>query len=105
MFASTPAEWRQGLKATRENRPIRPSPPNADIAMRETILPYRGPFDSERLFGWLSTRAVPGVEHIDGRTYRRVVGDGGIVEITPTAGGLQIRGGAEPAVVRRVFDQ
>ena len=34
-------------------------------------LPYRAPFHSESIFGFLGDRAVPGVESWDGATYRR----------------------------------
>lgn len=37
------------------------------------VLPYRPPYDWARLLAFLSLRAIPGVESIDGDTYRRVV--------------------------------
>lgn len=36
-------------------------------------LPYRAPFDADGLLGFLGARALPGVEHLDGRTYRRTL--------------------------------
>jgi AraC family transcriptional regulator of adaptative response / DNA-3-methyladenine glycosylase II len=48
-------------------------------------LPYRAPFAGEELFAYLEGRATPGVEHVDGATYRRTVnisGSKGIVSIT-----------------------
>ncbi|MDQ3741439.1 MAG: DNA-3-methyladenine glycosylase 2 family protein, partial [Actinomycetota bacterium] len=31
----------------------------------------RGPFDADHLLGFLAARAVPGVEVVEGRLYRR----------------------------------
>jgi AraC family transcriptional regulator of adaptative response / DNA-3-methyladenine glycosylase II len=48
---------------------------------------YNGPLDWEALAGFLATRVVPGVEHIDGRTYRRTIvagGDPGVIELSPS---------------------
>jgi AraC family transcriptional regulator of adaptative response / DNA-3-methyladenine glycosylase II len=41
-----------------------------EIALR---LPYRPPFDWKGLLDFLSLRAIPGVEHVDGDCYRRVI--------------------------------
>ncbi len=41
-----------------------------EIALR---LPYRPPFDWTGLLAFLSVRAIPGVEHVEGDCYRRVV--------------------------------
>ena len=71
---------------------------------REAILPHRVPLDWVRLLDWLATRAVPGLELVEGGIYRRVMGDGGLVEITAAADGLLVHGTVEPAAVRRVFD-
>ena len=38
---------------------------------RVVRLPFRAPFDGGALLAWLSARAVPGVEEIDGDVYRR----------------------------------
>ena len=37
----------------------------------ELLLPARPPFDGAALLAFLGARAVPGVEHFDGRSYRR----------------------------------
>src|SRR6202008_1585073 len=36
-------------------------------------LPYRPPLDLARQLGYLAARAVPGVEEVTGRTYRRTI--------------------------------
>jgi AraC family transcriptional regulator of adaptative response / DNA-3-methyladenine glycosylase II len=36
-------------------------------------LPYRPPIDLARMFGFLAARAIPGVEEVTGRTYRRTI--------------------------------
>jgi AraC family transcriptional regulator, regulatory protein of adaptative response / DNA-3-methyladenine glycosylase II len=49
---------------------------------------YSGPLDWDALTGFLAAQAVRGVEHVDGRTYRRTVvigGDPGVIELS--AGG------------------
>lgn len=40
-------------------------------------LDYRPPFDWDALLGFLGPRAIPGVEHVEGGVYRRVVHVGG----------------------------
>ena len=52
----------------------------------ELRLACRAPFDGESLIEFLRTRAVPGVEDVDGSTYRRSLtldGGGASVELTP----------------------
>jgi AraC family transcriptional regulator of adaptative response / DNA-3-methyladenine glycosylase II len=47
-------------------------------------LAYRGPLDWDALLGYLSARAIPGVESVFGGTYRRTVaidGDPGVLEL------------------------
>ena len=55
-----------------------------DVELR---LDYRPPFAAERLITFLAARAVPGIEHVDGLTYRRsartIGGDGVLLELTP----------------------
>ncbi len=49
-------------------------------------LPFRGPLDWEAIVSYFAARAIPGVEHVSGSTYRRtiVVGDDpGVLEIWP----------------------
>lgn len=48
-------------------------------------LPFRGPLDGHAALGFLRDRAIPGVEVVDGDTYRRTVlidGDPGVLELT-----------------------
>ncbi len=64
----------------------------------ELHLPYRAPYDADSVLAYLGARAAPGVEQVEGRTYRRTfrLGDRvGIVEIEPAPG-------AEAAVLVRV---
>jgi AraC family transcriptional regulator of adaptative response / DNA-3-methyladenine glycosylase II len=49
-------------------------------------LPFRGPLDWDALLSYLDVRAIPGVEHVSGETYRRtivVAGDSGVLELAP----------------------
>ncbi len=49
-------------------------------------LPFRGPLDWEAMVAYFAVRAIPGVEHVSGSTYRRtiVVGDDpGVLELSP----------------------
>ena len=51
-------------------------------------LAYDGPLDWRLMLGYLQARAIAGVEHVDGETYRRTVniaGDPGVLELS--AGG------------------
>ncbi|MGH3664949.1 MAG: AlkA N-terminal domain-containing protein, partial [Egibacteraceae bacterium] len=80
-------------------------------------LRYRPPLAAGELLAFLAARAIPGVEEVDGSTYRRTVttssGDG-VLELTPdTAAGhvlLRLRAddpGVLPAVgcrARKLFD-
>ena len=52
----------------------------------ELRLACRAPFDGEALIGFLAARAIPGVESVEGLTYRRSIdlpGGGAVVELTP----------------------
>ena len=52
----------------------------------ELRLARRAPFDGEALIGFLAARAIPGVESVEGLTYRRSIdlpGGGAVVELTP----------------------
>ncbi len=62
IFALTPT-------ALRRTGSIRPS----DGDWVEVSLPYRPPFDSAVLWQWLGAHGAPGVEEIDGTTYRRAL--------------------------------
>lgn len=49
-------------------------------------LPFQGPLDWDRMLGYLAARAIPGVENVSNRTYRRTVmidGDPGMFELLP----------------------
>jgi AraC family transcriptional regulator of adaptative response / DNA-3-methyladenine glycosylase II len=51
-------------------------------------LPFREPFDGDSLIAFLAERAVPGVEEMEGSTYRRSLSlehGAGIVSLTPAA--------------------
>ena len=55
-------------------------------------LPYRPPIDWPALFGWLRTRAVPGVAEANGRAYRRTLRlarGAAIVALEPVNGHIQ----------------
>lgn len=80
-------------------------------------LGFRPPFDWERLLGYLSFRAIPGVEHISAERYRRSFRLGeasGTIEVRPSAKpnalDVAIRTSAQAPIrqiaarMRRVFD-
>jgi AraC family transcriptional regulator of adaptative response / DNA-3-methyladenine glycosylase II len=49
-------------------------------------LTFRGALDWDRLLAFFSSRAIPGVEHVSGDTYRRTIvsdGDPGVIELWP----------------------
>jgi AraC family transcriptional regulator of adaptative response / DNA-3-methyladenine glycosylase II len=64
---------------------------SAAVAAAVTLglrLPFRRPLNPDNLFGHLAATAIPGVEEVRGRTYRRTLrlpGGAGIVELTPAA--------------------
>ena len=62
VFASTPTQLRRTKKA-----PVAPT-----VGVVSLRLPYRKPFDAGVL-KFISLRAVPGIEEIDGGTYRRTL--------------------------------
>jgi AraC family transcriptional regulator of adaptative response / DNA-3-methyladenine glycosylase II len=54
----------------------------------ELRLPFREPFDGESLLAFLAARAIPGVEEVDGLTYRRTLAlehGPAVVALTPEA--------------------
>ena len=58
-------------------------------------LPFHGPLDWDALVAYLAARAIPGVEHVSGNTYRRTIvvdGDPGALELS--------RGGDDHLVLR-----
>jgi AraC family transcriptional regulator, regulatory protein of adaptative response / DNA-3-methyladenine glycosylase II len=85
-----------------------------EVALR---LAFRPPYDWAQVLGFLRVRAVPGVEHVDDRSYRRTVAtrDGfAVVQVRPLENeqGLELRVcGAAPealfqisSAARRMFD-
>jgi AraC family transcriptional regulator of adaptative response / DNA-3-methyladenine glycosylase II len=84
VYASTPSALR--AKATRRAR-ARPSPGGSGrLSLR---LAVRAPFDAKHLIGFLAARAAPGLEHVDGLTYSRVLRlphGAGSVHLRPQAG-------------------
>jgi AraC family transcriptional regulator, regulatory protein of adaptative response / DNA-3-methyladenine glycosylase II len=63
VFASTP----------RELRSVRGNNADGDSGGISLRLPFREPFDADGMLRFLGTRAVAGVEHFDGETYRRTL--------------------------------
>jgi AraC family transcriptional regulator, regulatory protein of adaptative response / DNA-3-methyladenine glycosylase II len=52
-------------------------------------LPFHGPLDWDALVAYFAARAIPGVEHVSGDTYRRTIvidGDPGVLELFPGGG-------------------
>jgi AraC family transcriptional regulator of adaptative response / DNA-3-methyladenine glycosylase II len=68
VFAMSPTRLRQS--SPKALRP-RPGSPLGEIRLR---LPYRPPFHGAGLLEFLGQRAVDGVEHWDGKVYRRTLG-------------------------------
>ncbi|MCC6350450.1 MAG: DNA-3-methyladenine glycosylase 2 family protein [Candidatus Eisenbacteria bacterium] len=77
--------------------------PPGSLALR---LPAREPFEPEPLLAFLSARAIPGVEQVEGRVYRRTLAAGDAattVEIEASPRGLVLRvAGAAPATLPRL---
>jgi AraC family transcriptional regulator, regulatory protein of adaptative response / DNA-3-methyladenine glycosylase II len=80
-------------------------------------LSYRPPYDWDSIIGFLAGRAIPGVEVVDGESYRRTVlfdDTAAVIEVRRVEGsnGLQVSGPASIAVhglqiverVRQLFD-
>jgi AraC family transcriptional regulator, regulatory protein of adaptative response / DNA-3-methyladenine glycosylase II len=64
-------------------------------------LPFRAPLQSRALLEWLAARAVPGVEEVDGATYRRSLrlqGGAGVVEV-------ELRGAEDAVRCRLLLDE
>jgi AraC family transcriptional regulator, regulatory protein of adaptative response / DNA-3-methyladenine glycosylase II len=85
VFALTPTQLRGGVGPPRSRRagdPAAASPPGL-IKLR---LAYRAPIDLDRMFGYLSARAIPGVEGVEGDRYLRTIqlpNGTGIVSLGP----------------------
>jgi AraC family transcriptional regulator of adaptative response / DNA-3-methyladenine glycosylase II len=83
VYARTPTELRRRARRRRGA-----TTPGA-IELR---LPAREPFDGASLLRFLGARAIPGVEQVDGGTYRRSLAldhGGGVAELTPEPGGVR----------------
>ena len=86
-FASGFASLRQFNDAVREGtgatptelRALAPGRREPGLALR---LRFRPPYDAPAALRWVAAHAVPGVEEVDARGYRRVV-DGGTLELLP----------------------
>jgi AraC family transcriptional regulator of adaptative response / DNA-3-methyladenine glycosylase II len=66
----------------------------------ELRVPARAPFDAAPLLAFFAARAVPGVEEVEGRTYRRTVRVGGspaVLAVTAPAGECGVRVWLAPA--------
>ena len=85
VYAATPSDLRRRARHSRQHR----DPTAGTIELR---LAYRQPADLDGVLAFLAARAVPGVEEVDERTYRRslVLPHGvGIAELTPADGHLR----------------
>jgi len=108
-FGRPPRELR-GLNGRRRVGP-------APARELELCLPYRPPFDWDSLISFLAMRAIPGVEVVDGDSYRRTVkvaGREGTIRVSQLRGkqalglsvSLEVGPGLDKLVrrVRRLFD-
>jgi AraC family transcriptional regulator, regulatory protein of adaptative response / DNA-3-methyladenine glycosylase II len=107
IYATTPSDLRRRRRTARK-----PAPVAGAIELR---LACRQPADLTGVLDFLAARAVPGVEQVEGRTYRRslVLPHGsGVAELTPADGYLHATLrladhrdlGAAVARCRRLFD-
>jgi AraC family transcriptional regulator of adaptative response / DNA-3-methyladenine glycosylase II len=84
VFSLTPSYLRAAAALRRDGGEAAPAA--GTISLR---LPYRSPFAGPQLFGFLATRAVPGVEAVDAGSYRRTLSlphGGGVVELVAGEG-------------------
>jgi len=70
------------------------APPSAESLNLKLV--YRPPFDFDALLAFLAVRAIAGIEHVDGKSYRRVIGPAtspGWIGVThdPAANALRLR--------------
>lgn len=78
IFAATPSQVRQGRQ--------RPAATSGVVSLR---LPYRAPYDADMVWDYLRARAVPGLEEVDERSYRRALTlhhGTGTIELVPADG-------------------
>ena len=83
IYARTPTELRR--RARRRRGATTPG-------AVELRLPARAPLDAATLLGFLSARAIAGVEEVEGDTYRRSLAlehGGGLVSLTPENAGVR----------------
>jgi len=71
IFAQTPSGLRARAQSAAARSPRRDGPPNPSAGTISLRLPFRAPFDAGPLLEFLAVRAVDGIEHVDGSTYRR----------------------------------
>lgn len=72
--------------AALRRRKALPAPAGEAISL---TLRYRPPYDWDGMLAFLAMRAIPGVEHVDGNVYRRVIaldGAAGTIAVTPIGG-------------------
>ncbi|HLT91788.1 MAG TPA: AlkA N-terminal domain-containing protein [Woeseiaceae bacterium] len=82
-FLKTYGRSPRELRRARRSNGARPAGNGAALTFR---LPFREPFDWHALLAFFRPRATPGVEHVDGNSYRRVVsvdGRHGVLEVAP----------------------
>jgi AraC family transcriptional regulator of adaptative response / DNA-3-methyladenine glycosylase II len=80
VFRATPTELR--ARRRRADRLVA----DGGLVLR---LPYEGRLDWDALLDYFAARAIPGVEAVDGDTYRRTIvvdGDPGVLELRPGGG-------------------
>ena len=92
VFRAAPGELRARRRTT--DRLVA----DGGLALR---LPYEGALDGTALLGYFRARAIPGVEHVEGDTYRRTVvvdGDPGVLELMPGGPGAPAVAGPPAAL-------
>jgi AraC family transcriptional regulator of adaptative response / DNA-3-methyladenine glycosylase II len=106
-FGRSPRELRKARRGGRTS-------PRGGLVLR---LPYKPPFDWTSLLEFMGPRAIPGVEIVEGNSYRRTVridGSAGTIEVSPLRGShaltlrvdIPLGPGLDRLVrrVRRLFD-
>jgi AraC family transcriptional regulator of adaptative response / DNA-3-methyladenine glycosylase II len=105
------------LRGKRPTLPNRAARTDSAVETIRLLLDYRPPFDWTALLAFFRARATPGVEHVEGETYRRTIRVGehrGWVSISPALGRSALQAEVSltltPALVplvarlRRLFD-
>ena len=86
VFALTPTQLRARVRGAGAQR----GGPVAQPGVIRLRLAYRAPIDLDRIIGFLGTRAIPGVESVDGGRYRRTIAlpnGTGILDLGPADSG------------------